>query len=61
MANFIMDNFKGCEVTLAVTGLPVTVTGEVMNCKDVNENVITLRLENGNKININAKLIAFIF
>ena len=59
MANFILENFQGATVTLAVTGLPVVITGEVLS--NTKENIIGLRLENGNKFYINASLIAFVY
>jgi hypothetical protein len=59
MANFIRTNFGGTKITLAVTGLPVTITGEVIGNTD--NNIVGLRLENGNRVFINADLIAFVF
>lgn len=59
MNDFIRQNFKGTTLTVAITGLPVTLTGEVINSGD--ECVLGLRLENGNKVFINAELIAFVF
>lgn len=58
MFNMITKDFKGCTITLGITGLPVIITGEVI---DSNDNVIGLRLAGGNKIFIAANLIAFIF
>ena len=59
MFNLITENFKGATVTIAVTGLPITLTGEVLGSSQ--GNIIALRLENGNKVYINAELIAFVF
>ena len=59
MFNLINENFKGVTVTIAVTGLPITLTGEVLG--NSQGNVVVLRLENGNKVYINAELIAFVF
>lgn len=59
MNDFIRQNFKGATVTIAVTGLPIILTGEVINSGD--PCVLGLRLENGNKVFINAELIAFVF
>lgn len=59
MFEFVFENFRGTTVTIGITGLPVTVTGEVVNSSD--DEVIELRLQNGNKVSINAALIAFIF
>lgn len=59
MFEFITQNFRGATVTIGITGLPITVTGEVISTGA--NNIIGLRLENGNKIFINADLIAFVF
>lgn len=59
MSEFIRRNFRGTTVTIAVTGLPVTLTGEVISTDQ--ENVLGLRLENGNKVFIKSELIAFVF
>jgi hypothetical protein len=59
MSNFIRQNYRGATITLAITGLPVLITGEVISTGD--DDTIGLRLENGTKIYINAELIAFIF
>ena len=54
----INDNFKGANITLAITGLPILITGEVVSGSD---NIITLRLNNGTKIYIESSLIAFFY
>jgi len=59
MFEFIKNNFKGATVTLALTGLPITITGEVINLGA--DNIVGLRLKDGNKVFINADLIAFVF
>lgn len=59
MFEFIKTNFKGSTVTLGITGLPITITGEIISSGA--ENIIGLRLEGGNKIFISADLIAFVF
>lgn len=59
MSEFIKHNFKGATVTIAITGLPIIITGEVINTEE--ENILGLRLENGNKVFIKSELIAFVF
>lgn len=59
MADFIMLNLKGVKVTLAVTGLPVVITGEVLG--STTEKIIDLKLENGSILHVNSELIAFVF
>jgi hypothetical protein len=59
MTNIINESFRGATVTLALTGLPVTIKGEVLGTP--RDGVIVLRLENGNKVYINAELVAFVF
>ena len=59
MHKLIYENFKGATVTIAVTGLPITLTGEVLG--HTCDNIVVLRLEGGNKVYINAELIAFVF
>ncbi|MEG0773520.1 hypothetical protein [Clostridium sp.] len=59
MCEFIRDNYKGATITLAITGLPILITGEVLSTRE--DRVIGLRLKDGTKIYINAELIAFIF
>ncbi|WP_346930577.1 hypothetical protein [Clostridium sp.] len=58
MFNLITRDFKGCTITLGITGLPVVITGEVI---EANDNTIGLRLDGGNKIYIAANLIAFFY
>jgi len=58
MLDFIKNNFKGANVTIALTGLPITLSGEVF---DVENNSIGLRLKGGNKVYVDADLIAFIY
>lgn len=59
MFEFINKNFNGATVTIGITGLPVVISGEVINSNK--EGIIGLRLENGNKIFISAEKIAFVF
>lgn len=59
MFEFIKQNFKGATVTIGITGLPITLTGEIISSGM--ENIIGIRLEGGNKIFISADLIAFVF
>jgi hypothetical protein len=59
MFDFIKCNFNGAKVTIGITGLPIVITGEIVNSGK--ENIIGIRLEGGNKIFIAADLIAFVF
>ncbi|CUU45578.1 hypothetical protein ACUH7Y_01945 [Clostridium beijerinckii] len=58
MADFIISNFKGVKVTIAVTGLPVVICGEVLGSRC--GNIIGIKAENGSIVNINADLIVFV-
>ncbi|MBC8059038.1 MAG: hypothetical protein H7Y18_00020 [Clostridiaceae bacterium] len=58
MFDFIKNNFNGASVTLALTGLPITLSGEII---DVECNSIGLRLKGGKKVYVDADLIAFIY
>lgn len=58
MFEFINKNFSGSTITICITGLPIAITGEVINSGK--ENIIGLRLEGGQKVYINAELIAFV-
>ena len=58
MFDLITSDFKGSTITLGITGLPILITGEVINGNDC---VVALRLTGGNKIYINAELIAFFY
>ena len=57
--NSINSTFKGSTITLGITGLPVVITGEVIESS--NYDLVTLRLNGGNKIYISARLIAFFY
>lgn len=58
MAQLIRDEFRGCPITIGITGLPVTITGIVVNTTNCTEN-ISLRLEDGRIVTIAENLIAF--
>ncbi|MCR1949882.1 hypothetical protein NSA50_02260 [Clostridium sp. DSM 100503] len=58
MFEIINKNFHGATITLAVTGLPLLITGEVVSS---NNNIVTLRLNNGSKIYVESNLIAFFY
>jgi len=58
MYEIITKNFQGATITLAVTGLPLLITGEVVSGSD---KIVTLRLSNGSKIYIESSLIAFFY
>lgn len=58
MSDYITTNYQGAKITVAVTGLPITITGEVI----IGETgVLTLKLADGKIVNINESLIAFFF
>ncbi|MFT8351192.1 hypothetical protein [Clostridium saccharoperbutylacetonicum] len=59
MADYIINTFKGVKVTLAVTGLPVVITGEVLGSST--QSIINIKLDSGITVNINSSLIAFVF
>ena len=59
MLNQIIKNLKGANVTIGVTGLPVTFSGEIINSSDVT--VIGLKTADGIKVYFNPDLIAFIY
>jgi hypothetical protein len=59
MSEFILSNLKGVKVTLAVTGLPIVITGEIMG--NITGKIIDIKLENGSIVHVNSELIAFIF
>lgn len=58
MFDLISKNFVGANITLGITGLPVTVTGEVFEAVD---NTIGIRQSGGNKIYVDVRKIAFFY
>lgn len=58
MAEIIRNNYRGATITLAVTGLPMTLTGEVVA---IENNIVNLRLKDGRIVNVAPNLIAFFF
>lgn len=59
MADYITTNYQGATITVAVTGLPITLTGEVIIGSATG--VLTLKLKDGRIVNISDSLIAFFF
>ncbi|MGG7076494.1 hypothetical protein [Clostridium sardiniense] len=59
MAELITNNYQGANITLALTGLPMTITGEVVRGQQAN--TVTLRLKDGRLVTIAANLIAFFY
>lgn len=59
MAELITSRYQGSSITLAVTGLPVTITGEVIGGES--DTMVTLKLKNGKIVYIASNLIAFFF
>lgn len=57
MAELIRNYFRGSSITIGITGLPVVITGVVVET-ECNDN-ISLKLENGRIIHIAENLIAF--
>lgn len=58
MADLITNNYQGTTITLALTGLPITITGEVIRGQ---HDTVVLRLKDGKIVNIAPSLIAFFF
>lgn len=58
MGDLIRNNYRGATITLAITGLPMTITGEVVT---VENSVVTLRVKDGRIVNIASDLIGFFF
>ena len=55
MYDLITNNFQGTNITIALTGLPIVITGEVIGGDG---SIITLRLRDGSSIYIESSLIA---
>ncbi|CUQ12907.1 hypothetical protein [Clostridium baratii] len=58
MADLITNNYQGTTITVALTGLPITITGEVIRGQ---HDTVVLRLKDGKIVNIAPSLIAFFF
>ncbi|WP_171991968.1 hypothetical protein [Clostridium baratii] len=58
MADLITNNYQGTTITVALTGLPITITGEVIKGQ---HDTVVLRLKDGKIVNIAPSLIAFFF
>lgn len=54
-----VQNLKGSNVTIGITGLPIVLTGEVISTTGTN--VIGLKTAGGVIIYINSELIAFVY
>lgn len=59
MADLINCEYQGVNITVGITGLPVTITGQV--CNSENREMVTLKLKDGKIVNIAEALIAFFF
>lgn len=59
MGDLILKNFKGSTITVAITGLPILITGKVLD-SDICD-IVTIKANDGKIINIAEKLIAFFF
>lgn len=59
MGDLIRTNYRGAVVSVAVTGLPILVTGTVVETNNTDN--ISLKLEDGKIIHISEELIAFFF
>lgn len=60
MYTVITTNFMGSNITLGITGLPVTISGEVVDGNSA-ANIIGIRQAGGNRIYIDATKIAFFY
>lgn len=58
MAELITNKYQGSTITLCITGLPVTITGEVLTGQ---RDMVTLKLKDGKIATIAEDLIAFFF
>lgn len=58
MYELIKCKFQGANITVAVTGLPILISGEVIGGDD---GIITLRMSDGKSIYLEASLIAFFY
>lgn len=58
MFSIITSSYMGSNITLGITGLPVTISGEVVESSN---NTIGLRQAGGNRIYIDAAKIAFFY
>ena len=58
MNGLINNNYKGVSITIAVTGLPLLITGEVF---EVTADVVGLRLRDNRSIYVEQKYIAFFY
>jgi len=58
MYEIITSGYKGVSITLALTGLPLLITGEVF---EVTNNIVGLKLKDGKTVHINANYIAFFY
>lgn len=59
MYELLTNDFKGSTITVAITGLPIVITGKVITSKQ--EGIVSLKAEDGKIINIAENLIAFFF
>ena len=58
MYELISSGYRGVSITLAITGLPLLITGEVLSTTN---NVIGLRLKDNRTVYIDANYIAFFY
>ena len=58
MYDLITNNFQGTNITIALTGLPILITGEVIGGDGC---IITLRMKDGRNVYVDATLIAFLY
>lgn len=64
MGDLLRTNYRGATVTLAVTGLPILITGTVVETTTTAATTaddISLKLKDGKIIHITEDLIAFFF
>ena len=58
MCEILIKNYRGATVTIALTGLPILITGEVLS---VNEGVLNLKVKDSKMVFIQTKYIAFFY
>lgn len=62
MADLINTTYQGVNITIGLTGLPITITGEVLAAAaGTADDLVTLKLKDGKIVNLAGALIAFFF
>lgn len=58
MSDTLLNNYKGLTISIAITGLPIIITGKLQANAN---NIVTLKADDGKIINIAKNLISFFF